>query len=86
MTDNRTIIEMKPETGDDGELRYTKARARGPAKKKAAPNWLLRILGTALGVAVFLCLIFFFVYVILPLIAIILLWFIIKSIYRSLIR
>ena len=85
MTDNRTIIEMKPETGDDGELRYTRSRARAPIKK-GGPNWVMRIFGMALGVAIFLCLIFFFVYVILPLIAIILLWFIIKSIYRSLVR
>lgn len=80
MTDNNEIIEMHPTEDDRGELRYTQGR---PTRKGGLlSGWIVKILGIALGFAIFLVLIFFFVYIVLPLILIVTLYLLIKNIFK----
>ncbi len=81
MEPGKEIIELRPERPDEGEIRYTYS-----AKiQKASPlNALaLKVFGILLGVALFLLFIFFFVYVILPVIAILLIWAFIRNLLRK---
>ena len=80
MADDREIIEMRPSKGDDGELRYTQSRS--PRRKNNFSQGFLKLLGIAIGVAFFLFLIVFFVYVILPLILIFILYVVIRNIFK----
>jgi hypothetical protein len=84
MTDEKNIIEMKSEETDTGEILYTQTSI--PRRENDSPAFFSKIAGIAVGVAIFFLLITFFVYIILPIIAIFLIWALIKNIYRSLSR
>jgi hypothetical protein len=79
MMGDRDIIEMKGERGDDGEIRYTSAPPRPPARR---PGLVSQVLGIAAGVAIFLVLVFFFVYVVIPLVLILIAWATLKNVFR----
>ena len=77
---NKKIIEMQRSGGDDGELRYTQSRST--QRKNNFSQGFLKLLGIAFGAAVFLFLIVFFVYVIVPVIVILVLYSLIKRLFR----
>ena len=80
MSDDKQIIELHPEKPDDGEIRYTYSSI--PPKVATSSNFLTKIFGIALSVALFFLFIVFFVYVILPLIAILLVWMLLRNLFR----
>lgn len=81
----KEIIELHPEKADKGEIRYSFS-SKPPDKPGPFNGLLAKILGTALGIGVFLFLIVFFVYVVLPLIAVVIVWFLLRSIFRGFFR
>ena len=80
MRDHRDVIEMKGESGDEGEIFYTASPS--PRPRKSYEGFLAKVLGAALGVGIFLALIFFFVYVVLPIVAILIIWGILRNVFR----
>jgi hypothetical protein len=81
VTDRRDIIEMRGESGDEGEIFY--ASSGPPRPRKPREGFLTKVFGIALGVGIFLALIFFFVYVVLPVIAILIIWGLLQNIFRA---
>ena len=79
--DQRQIIELEPEKPDDGEIRYTFSTT--PPKVLPSGNFLNKIFGLFLGIGLLLLFIFFFIYVILPLIAILLIWMLVRNLLRK---
>ncbi len=79
--DRRDIIEMKGEPGDEGEIFYTSSSYVRPGKPQS--GFLSKVFGVALGVGVFLLLVFFFVYVVLPIAAILIIWGILRNVFRT---
>ncbi len=79
----KDIIDLKPERDDDGEIIYASSgRPQGPPP--AWKNALNRILAFTIficGVVIFLAL---FLYVILPIIALILIFLLVRNIIRAL--
>lgn len=81
MPDDKEIVQMHLSEDDNGELHYTQARSM--KYRSGLKSWTIKILGIAFGVAFFLLLMVFFVYVIIPLIIILILYSLIKRIFRS---
>ena len=80
MNDPKQIIEMKRTESGEGEIRYTRVT------KLPGKGLLARIFGIAVGVAVFIALATFFIYVVLPVIALLILLFFLRRLYLSLRR
>ena len=80
MSLDKEIIDLHPEKPDDGEIRYTYSSISSQRKEPA--NFLTKVFGIALGLALFFLFIVFFVYVILPLIAILLVWMLLRNLFR----
>ncbi len=78
--DRRDIIDMKGELGDEGEIFYAASPPGRP--RKPYGGFLAKVFGVALGVGIFLALIFFFVYVILPIAVILIIWGILRNVFR----
>ena len=78
---DKQIIELHPEKPDEGEIRYT--YNANPAKSRPSQNLLAKIFGIILGVGFFILLIFFFVYVILPVIAIVLIYMLLRRLLKN---
>ncbi len=74
------IIDLKPEKPDEGELRYTYAR-RTSVTRTAPESFLARAAGALIAAGVFFLILFFFVYVILPVIAIFLIWMFVRGLF-----
>lgn len=81
MIDRRDIIEMKGEPDDEGEIFYTASPT--PSPRRPHGGFLAKVFGVALGVGIFLALVFFFVYVILPIVAILIIWGLLQNVFRS---
>lgn len=75
--DKKDIIELHPERTDEGEIVYTKK----VVSRSAGSNFAVKVLGVAVGVAIFLVILFFFVYVLLPIAAILIIWSILKGLF-----
>lgn len=72
--EERQIIDLQGVESEEGEIKFTHTH-QAPQKSSQPFGGLVKsVLGIALGVAIFLLLITFFVYVIIPLIAILILW------------
>jgi hypothetical protein len=80
VTDRRDIIEMKSESGDEGKIFYASSSFARPQKRGG--GFLAKVFGVALGVGIFLLLVFFFVYVVLPIAAILIIWGILRNVFR----
>ena len=81
MANDREVIEMRLNEGDDGKLHYSQADP--PRNKNHFSGWILKIIGIALGVAFFLFLLVFFVYVIIPLVLILILFSILRRFFKK---
>ena len=79
--DDKEIVEMHLSEDDEGELHYTQNTL--VRRKKSLSGWIVKVLGTALGVAAFLFFIVFFVSIVIPLVLVLILFFILKNIFRS---
>ena len=79
-TNGKDIIEMHASKDSEGELRYVSAQR--VLRPSSGSGWILKILGVALGVAIFLLLISFFVYVIVPLVLILILYSLLRNILK----
>ena len=77
---DKQIIEMHLSEGDDGELHYTQEHSI--QRRSALSYWIIKLLGFALGVAAFLFMIVFFVYVIIPIVAILIIYSLVKRFFR----
>jgi len=77
---DKQIIELRREKPDQGEIRYTFSPM--PPGRNSSVHWLEKVFGIALAAGIFLLLLFFFVYVVLPIIAIILVWTLIRHLFR----
>ena len=82
MSLDKEIIDLKLEKPDEGEIRYTYS-SKPPKGNDPVLALAKRVLGVLIGVSVFALLIFFFVYVILPIIAIVLIWVLLKGLFRK---
>ena len=80
MSDSKQIIELKPETTEEGKVEYTRSKSSVPSR---GSQTFSRILSAALGIGFFLLLLSFFVTIILPLIALFILWVILRDIINS---
>lgn len=78
MADKKEIIELHPERGDEGEIIYTKK----VVSKSGGGGFAAKVFGIAVGVALFLVILFFFVYVFLPIVVIFIIWSIIRNLFR----
>jgi len=80
--DDRQIIELRPEKPDRGEIRYRYSGGQ-PSKPSPLSAFAWKIFGVLTGVALFLLFIFFFVYVVLPVIALLLIWMFLRNLFRK---
>lgn len=71
---------MRLAEGDHGELHYTQGHSI--RKGHVLSAWFFKVLGFALGVAAFLFLIVFFVYVVIPILLIVIFYALIKRGFR----
>lgn len=79
MTDGKDILNMKREGPDEGEIRYVRENTRKPFDLE---GFLAKAMGMVLAIGACVLFFFLFVYVILPIIAILLLWSLIRSLFR----
>ena len=81
MPDNKKIIDLKAEKTEEGEIFYTQ---QAPPSHPAFDwrGWTFKIVSLAFGIAVFLFLLTFFIYVVIPLILIIILWNFIRKLFN----
>lgn len=80
---DRQIIPLEKTETEEGEIVYTRTSS-APVKSSALNVFVLKVLGLALGVALFLLFLAFFVYIVIPLIFLGILWFLIQKLFRSL--
>ena len=78
--DDSRIIDLEREGPDESQPRYARGPRRGPSSFQ---KLTVGVLGVAVGVALFLAFLTFFIYVLLPLMAILILWSMLKGAFRS---
>ena len=81
--DSKEIIELKPESVEEGNIEYTHVKSVSTFQFS---NFGVKLITTILGIAFFVLILSFFVTVILPLIAIFILWMVLRDLVHSLKR
>lgn len=85
MTD-KDIIELKAEERENGEIIYETTGARVSPKETAIDGAFRKVLGIAFTLAGLALAMIFFFYIVLPIIAVIIVYILLRNIYRSLVR
>ena len=78
--DDENVIEMRASETEEGKIRYVRKKLKRPSS--GVSGWAIKILGVVFGVAAFLLVIFFFVYVIVPLILILILYSLLRTVFK----
>ncbi len=78
---DKEIIELRPEKPDEGEIRYTYSASSAPSR--SSQNLLKKIFGFFVGVGLLVLFVLFFVYVILPVVAVLLIWMLVRNLIKS---
>ncbi len=79
---SKEIIELRPEKPDQGEIRYTYS-GRPAFRQGSLQKLIAQVFGIVFGIATFFLLLFFFVYVLLPLIAIFVVWLLARNLLKA---
>jgi len=75
--EERRIVDLKPEPAEEGEILYDRPKAPSPWR-----GFAVKIVGIAAGVALFLVLLTLFVYVVVPVVAVLVLFAILRRFFR----
>ena len=82
MDEPQDIIDLTPEPADQGELRYSSS-GKKPIPNSSFSGLFIKVIGIALGLAIFLLLVVFFVYVVIPIILVLIVWAFLRNLFAS---